>query len=326
MPTRRERIIGFFNGVMLGDALGAPVEMMPACTIRKIFGELKTLVPFDNNKYLVGSPVGTTTDDTQLTLAVAESIIESSGVHVPDIAHHHVLAYTDSTLGWGNSTREAIERIIAGVEPTRAGYTDIPKRGVGNGVAMKAGPIGIHAALENQSVTKHMEDFTLLTHHTNMAVSSGAAWAAAIEYLLMTESYSPIYLASAVHKAAIWGATKGLVKADDDILSRMTELYRFRHFKNPDTIINSFGGGSPYVYDSLPFALMFFMQDPHSIGTGFRTLQAGGDADTTTSMVMSALGVLNGNGIFPPDLIKRVLIHEKVMDVANRFCNRFGVP
>jgi ADP-ribosylglycohydrolase len=59
-----------------------------------------------------------------------------------DIARFSLKAYQEEELrGWGRSTREAIKRLGEGVPWTRAADTSL---GFGNGVAMKAAPLGCH--------------------------------------------------------------------------------------------------------------------------------------------------------------------------------------
>src|ERR1700733_14603677 len=99
--TLRDRICGCFLGVALGDTLGAPVETFSAKKIQELFGRVEDFVSFDHSKYLKGQPIGTVTDDTQLTLAVAEAIIECGVVDLSSVARAHVRAYQEGPVGWG---------------------------------------------------------------------------------------------------------------------------------------------------------------------------------------------------------------------------------
>src|SRR3989344_7353833 len=106
----RERYQATLVGCALGDSLGMPVEAWKPEQIKKYFGEITglrdPLVVLDNT----GSPLtkdefgklkywnkdlkkGQYTDDTILTLAIAESIAANKGVVLEDIAARQVAAY-----------------------------------------------------------------------------------------------------------------------------------------------------------------------------------------------------------------------------------------
>lgn len=318
LPTF-DQVEGCFVGIAVGDALGAPVECMSSEKIASLFGRVTDLVPFDHNKYLKGKPLGITTDDTQLSLAVAEAIISEGRVDMKTIALAHVTALENGTIGWGGSTKEAVKRMYMGVPYTSAGITDKPNRGMGNGVAMKAAPLGVYYAMKGGEVTEHITEFTLMTHHTNMAVASGAAWAEAIRFIL-SEPWNYFGFCQAVFDAATWGNLRGVVRTDDDIRDRLVNMFNGPF--TPEQIIAMNGGGSPYVYDSLPFALLFFLRDPHRWETVIDTLNAGGDTDTTTSMVASAIGAMHGMSIFPTNLLSRIPAVSLARDTARRMYDR----
>lgn len=69
----KNRIAGALYGVAVGDALGGPVDFMSAEQIRKANGHVTTML---GGGWLSLQP-GETTDDTAMTLAVAEGIMES---------------------------------------------------------------------------------------------------------------------------------------------------------------------------------------------------------------------------------------------------------
>ena len=69
----KEKIRGMFLGIAIGDALGMPVETMTLEKIAKKFGRVNRYIRPDGHKWYNGQPAGTWTDDTQLSLAIAES-------------------------------------------------------------------------------------------------------------------------------------------------------------------------------------------------------------------------------------------------------------
>ena len=71
-PTPLDRFRGCLLGGAVGDALGAPLEFMPLEEIVQTYGP-------NGPEDLVGGPfpAGSITDDTQMTLFVAEGVIRS---------------------------------------------------------------------------------------------------------------------------------------------------------------------------------------------------------------------------------------------------------
>jgi len=72
MKNIRDRIAGALYGVAIGDALGAPLEFMSKEEISRKHGRVTEMI---GGGWLNVMP-GEITDDTQMTLAVAEGIIE----------------------------------------------------------------------------------------------------------------------------------------------------------------------------------------------------------------------------------------------------------
>ena len=69
----RDRARGMLVGLAVGDALGAPVEFLPASAITVIDDEIGD---FHENLRL---PKGVWTDDTEMTLCLADSLLVCGG-------------------------------------------------------------------------------------------------------------------------------------------------------------------------------------------------------------------------------------------------------
>src|SRR3990172_11810807 len=139
----REKIRGMFLGIAIGDALGMPVETLTADVIAKRFGRIMNYLRPEGHKWYNGRDAGTWTDDTQLSLAVAESLIANGKIDMDDLAARHVAALpTAKQFGWGRSTRKSVTRLSQGVHWSESGKSNEPNQGMGNGVAMKVAPIG----------------------------------------------------------------------------------------------------------------------------------------------------------------------------------------
>jgi hypothetical protein len=84
LRTLGESYRGALLGTAIGDALGRPVEGRSPVEIRQRFGRLTDFVPWRDWK---AGPKGTVTDDTQMTMCVAECLLECDGrVNPVDLA------------------------------------------------------------------------------------------------------------------------------------------------------------------------------------------------------------------------------------------------
>ena len=247
------------------------------------------------------------------------------------IAAWHVHAYKKSVLGWGKTTKEAVWKLAAGEPWSVSGKTDEPARGTGNGICMKAAPIGAYMAMTNpeckepdwtQSITV-LKQFARMTHYTRMGVQSGYCQAFAIFKCLAADpnDFSLDNLIHSIVGAALMGnkiKRDDASEGNDDLHERMKLLYRHEEY-DADKIVQDFGGGNCYIYNSLPFTYMFFVKNPGSIECLYDCVSAGGDADTNASMLGGLLGALHGVSIFPAGLIDNLKEKDEVLDLASRF-------
>jgi ADP-ribosylglycohydrolase len=319
MNVSRDRVLGMLLGVSIGDKLASVVEGKTPEWITEHYGRITT--------YVEGSH---TTDDTQLTLAVAEGMIESP-FNMKVQAKKHVEAFKESTQGWGSTTREAIRDIANGCSWSKSGQS-VEGRGKGNGVAMKIAPIAAfirHLAdshAEEEELLKaftFVRDLTVMTHKTQMAVAASFAHVVALAYCLANQinvKILPDKIVGAAKKGLQYAAD--LPEETDNIIERFERLKEVKNH-SPMEICQEFGNLSCYCYNSVPGSHALFLRMPYQIDCLYDTVAVGGDTDTTASLVGSLLGALNGSRIFPESLIDGV--KDQVCDVVDRLCGKLGI-
>ena len=333
----QDQIRGMFLGIAIGDALGMPVEGFSTEQIKSKYGYLTEYVRPDGHKWFNGREAGTWTDDTQLTLLIADSLITLRGFEMWDLALRHVeYLKREGDLGCGPTTREAIKKLDSGIHWSRSGLSDNPKHGVGNAMPMKVAPLGafrVSPFIRNLKFAKEyfdyrLKDFTLMTHYTNMALQSAFVHVAAIRFCLEWDGNKKTFVDNFV-STIIQAAESALpvqekFPIEDSLLKRL-ETFRHLPFQImiADDFIEKFGGGTSYVYNSLPFSCGFFLRDPFDIDTLYDVINAGGDTDTNGSIVGGKLGALNGASIFPQHLIDGLWQKERILATADKFYETF---
>ena len=324
----KDKVTGLFLGTYLGDALGMPVENWSKEKIQKTYDRITTLLVPEKRSWFNGEKAGTPTDDWQLTKSVAEALIYSDPLNMKFQVKFHIKALEESTSGWGKSTKESVIKLKMGTHWKKSGNPT----GAGSGIVMKIAPLGAFAATKIESLKKckcFATKLAKMTHKTVLAMSSGLVQMMAIHHCIKSKELDINKFAKLVLKTAIESERKCIKprkdKCKDKLSDRLIELPRHVNFPE-QRIIDEFGGGSCYVYNSLPFAYMFFVQNPHSIDALFNVINAGGDTDTNGSIVGALLGSLNGMAVFPEDLLERIPdnYYQEIVNISEKFSERFG--
>ena len=327
----KDKIRGCFIGAAIGDAVGKPLESCSASFIYEKYGRVTDYLDCSSHKYFENDDKGTTTDDWQLTKAIAKAMITTGKIDLDEIAKEHVNEFKVSVRGWGGSTRESIQRISEGVHWSDSGKTELENRGTGNGVAMKVAPIGIFMGLTNPELDQSLWEEHIrniiglsgMTHRSAIAVASGISHSLAILKCFMSnpkEEFHKKLFIQTIMGAAIMGNCYFPSTLKDNIKDRFELLTK--DYTDAE-IIEKFGGGTCYVYDSLPFTYAFFLRNPYSIESLYDCLNSGGDTDTNCSMLGSMLGAYHGMSIFPDHLIEGLKCKDEVLEISDQFYEKF---
>lgn len=329
----KSKIEGLFFGIAIGDALGIPVESYSKERIEKEFGRITKYKSAKNHKYMGTTIPGTWSDDTQLTLAVAQSIIESKGFDIENQIKWHIKAFDETTAGWGKSTRFSVMNLKNGATFPECSRLDFLGAGSGNGVPMKIAPLGLLEAIApSKSIIEDIVKFSSLTHSSKMAAISGLIHVGAIRYLLWCspDRFDKEAFMSSLSNYLEFDLSlfNELNDSEDDIknlvLKRVFELDK-SIFTTPEHFIKEFNGGTCYVYNSLPFCYSFFLYNPYQYKTFIDIVNAGGDTDTNASIVGGMLGALHGIEFFPEILIETLDKKDHIKEIVDKFCDTFEV-
>ena len=130
----QDKYRGAMLGTGIGDALGRAAEGLSPRNIIEAYGTVDSFIPWHG---WVDGPTGTLTDDTELALCIAESIVECGRFDPQDLADRFA-AWVRVGRGVGSATRAACRRLPMGAPWYEAGSAS-----AGNGAAMRAAPIGL---------------------------------------------------------------------------------------------------------------------------------------------------------------------------------------
>ena len=115
--TESNRTAGVLLGLACGDALGRPVEFRSGDRIAAEYGTLREMV----GQGTWNKPAGTVTDDTDMALCIATSVVDRKGFDPSDVADRFVDWYDSGPFDIGNMTTQSIRRLKRGDHWDQAG-------------------------------------------------------------------------------------------------------------------------------------------------------------------------------------------------------------
>lgn len=339
----RPYIRGGMVGIAIGDAMGMPVEMMTKSQISAIGGVCGFLDPIQRKIPETWKlKAGEVTDDTILTVAVAESLIRRGEFDLSDLALGHVAAFEGSTVGWGRTTGEGIAELkeyfdtrgVSGRSPhsVRVGG------GGGNGVAMKILPLAMFKILNlgsERKISKYVEELGGLTH------SDSRSWLTA--YFLCTigelilndrmvgEKYR-IFINDPIHSKKLDELMSDVLDFESEYEGLMGAISsKIVLMQNPEFLFGdlefirkSFGTGC-HCLESVPFSVAVALRNIDDFRKGvLEAVNSGGDADTCASMVGGLIGMNVGIDHIPSEWINFNPYFQEIIELADNFCDRIG--
>lgn len=231
------------------------------------------------------------TDDTQLTMATCESIMEKGVADPEHLAQTFRRWYRDRRLtGLGASTLKALVELVGGGNWATVGAKG--EMSAGNGAAMRIAPLAFLLDPKKEADRALLENVCRITHHNADAYAGALAVVWAIRLVQNTQqNFIP-----AVIKAL----------PDSRVRDRLDAIAQTPNLRIRD--IGKKFGSSGYVVDSVPLAL-FAAQQATTIGIQSmmkEIVAAGGDTDTNCSIAGQVAGVAMGSEAFPEDMMKKL--------------------
>lgn len=320
----KDKVRGCLWGIVVGDALGAPLEGYSAEKIAELHGRVTTFKQPLGHKWFNDQPLGFWTDDTQLSFAVLKALLAAEDFDMDVIAEHQAIAMGESVSGWGYTTQDSIRNLKNGVHWSKSGITDNPQRGTGNGVIMKIAPIACWDYMQYEEMPYHhrIVQFSAMSHYTEMSAYAAIAHSQAIHHCLAfqpNEFQKEIFLDEIYNYAYHEFVDEAkldppLNKTEDNLRAKLMLL---------DNDVN-FREGGCYIYESLPFTYAYFLQDQTIEGL-YNVINAGGDTDTNGSMLASMIGALHGIKVFPQELLDGIQEKDQIGDLIEKFIEIFVI-
>ena len=309
----RSRFRAALLGGAMGDALGRPAEGSRT----PHFGPAWPITDYQRWPGYRSGRVGTITDDTQLTIVVAECLLANGWLDPEDLARR-LIAWLPGGRGKGAATTQAVQRLTAGIPWYLAGEDS-----AGNGAAMRAAPIGLLRRANAGQLRAEAVLSALPTHRNPMGVAGAVAMAAATAWLLGCHpgKWTPSALVAAIQAAIVGLETEpqperrppGRLTTLHDRLGELPALLE----QPPEQVLSYLYNGA-YVLESVPAALYCFMRSPDNMEQSLLlAANAGYDADSVAAMAGTLGGALGGEAALPQHLLPELEYREKLLGLAD---------
>jgi ADP-ribosyl-[dinitrogen reductase] hydrolase len=278
-PTDAE---GCLLGLACGDALGRPVEFNSAATIETQYGTVETMLGNGTHR----KPAGTITDDTELAIRIARSLVTCDGFDGDDVADRFVDWYETGPFDIGLMTRDSLARLQRGEPWTQAGQTVWESKpegsNAGNGSVMRCAPYALAFADDPQQLGQVSEQSSAITH-ADPRCKRGCA------------------LLNLTIAALLRGADEPLQRALEttypgrsDAPALVTAVQNL-----PDSVSTSDITNGGYVVDALQAGLYYALTAENARDAIVRAVNAGGDADTIGTITGAVAGARFGTDTLP---------------------------
>ena len=299
------RFVGAMLGTMVGDALGLPVEGIDSRELAELLARHPTLPRGEREVnaavfgLIMGDPVlpgsARYSDDTQMTIGVAQSLIARPDFDGADMAHRFAENF-EPGRGYGMGAQVVLNRLRHGAAWNEAGGNLFGGQGSwGNGAAMRAAPVGLLFQHDPEALRRVADAQAAITHTHPLGRGGAVLQAAAVAVaagLSPGEALDPLTFLDAAYALA-----GDLPDEYHQSLADMRLILRLRLL--PAEVGETLGNGVE-AHRSVPAALFAFATHPETFeGAVLYAVQGGGDTDTIAAMCGAIAGAYHGADAIP---------------------------
>ena len=280
---RKELAVAVLDGLSVGDAFGE-LFAYGSETVRQ--------------RVAAGIMAGPWwwTDDTAMALGIMECLLRAGTVEEPTLAWIFSRNFKrEPDRGYGRMTRKVLDGITAGENWQTISSSAFEGGSMGNGAAMRVGPVGAWFADDLERVSKEAWRSARVTHWHPEGIAGAVAVAITVAMAWQTRGFSAAdareAISSEVRKRTPEGATRSMIES----------ACRFDPSSSPAEAARVLGNGSLVTApDTIPFVIWSALRSLDDYAEALiATVEGGGDCDTNAAMVGAILGARLGRSAIP---------------------------
>ena len=327
--AQRDRFTGALLGTLVGDALGAPLEGSESVWINRTLNSLPDLAPHEQDLAaetygpVTGQPVppgsAAFTDDTQMTVGVAESLLAFPAFDSAHLASRFAANF-EPYRGYGPGAFALLTALKNG-----APWEGVARRlfggegSFGNGAAMRVAPVGV-LFYDNPTALRRVARAQAQITHTHPFGVDGAVWqaaavATALQFDPNTDDFDPHTFLEAVLELS--GPLSTPYRDAAQTIHRLLD--------DPPLVeeIGDYLGNGAEAHRSVPAALYAFLAHWDSFAEAVLfSVRIGGDTDTIAAMTGAIAGALHGADAIPPNWLDAVENSAQGRDYLTQLAHR----
>ncbi|RAJ04274.1 ADP-ribosylglycohydrolase [Chitinophaga skermanii] len=305
MPTNPAKDI--LLGVAVGDAIGVPVEFLDRSKMQA--NPLTGLKGYGTYNL----PPGTWSDDTSLTLCLAEALTEQTldpelvGKYFTRWLYRSYWTANGEVFDVGITTREAIQRISRGTPATLAGGLD--ERENGNGSLMRILPLVLY--IKNLPIEERFtitRDISSITHGHIRAVIGCFYYLEFARRLLFGEDKFAIYT-DLQQVIPPFLATLGILPSEIDTYKRI--LKEDITQASTESML-----GHGYVVYATEVAIWSLLTTTSYKDAILQAINLGNDTDTNAAITGGLAALLYGHDTIPLDWLNALARKSDIENLA----------
>ena len=303
-------------GVVIGDALGCPVQFIDRSEL--VGGPVEDMEGYGT----YNMPEGTWTDDSSMTLALLDSIREKGEINLYDIMYRFALWLTKGeytpfgeSFDIGNGTMAAITRYLKDPDITKCGGTT--ERDNGNGSLMRILPACLYCyemkktGMDDAEAIAVIHQVAGLTHnHLRGQIACGLYYFM-ICALLEEDGMHMERLQKGLDRGFSFYENYPGSGKELSWYQRLRELNSFSNVEADD--IRSSG----YVVDTIEAAVWSFITTNSFKECELKAVNLGDDADTVGAIAGGLAGLYYGYDAFPKDWLAVIKKREWIEELCH---------
>jgi poly(ADP-ribose) glycohydrolase ARH3 len=310
----RDKFRGAILGCFLGDSFGAGFEGMNPEKARFHMSILSKKFP---RSY---------TDDTDMTLALGESIAEYCEINPEGIATHFSLS-CDLTRGYAIGTIKAVLALRAGVQWYQVGRSVFEEGSFGNGAAMRVSPVGLFYHHDLDDLQEAAIKQANVTHVHPLGQWGAVMQAFSIGLAVSQNPKQPLKKEEVIIslREVLWRGPIEYMKA----LNKIEEMVAQGKKLEAREVVRSLGNGVEAQF-SVPSACYIALTYSPDFCEAIRAaISLGGDTDTIAGMVGAIVGAHVGEKGLPVEWIEQLEDGPRgrsfAREVADRLFNAWQI-
>jgi ADP-ribosyl-[dinitrogen reductase] hydrolase len=265
-----DKALGAYLGFACGDALGATVEFMSPKQVQNRYGVHQDII----GGGWLGLEAGQVTDDTQMSLALGQAIIDHQGWNIRAVADNFVAWLESDPPDIGNTCRRGILRYRDNGQL----YGQPRDDDAGNGACMRNLPVVLSTLNRPDYFSEWSLQQSHITHHHPLSDAATLTLGKMVNHLVK-------------------GRGKDACKQE---VEQLTSQYsEFAYSPYP-------GKASAYIVDTVQTVLHYFFSTDSFEACLIATVNQGGDADTTGALAGMLAGTYYGVEQIPERWLNRL--------------------